>query len=208
MSSTDAVRTVAVRPPDRARETVLVLRAAAVVAALALLVIGLRREGSAVAAPAYPYQMLYEDQPADVRRVVSELVSGMEELVRVRSDEGAWPDVKTLAEDFVAPFAPVAGAPFDVTWEFVKDGDFVNYLARPVPGLGGPGFLLLIQENVLHPPGYTRNEFDRLLDDGTFVHFGVWMHEEPESIPDFLAAPERAGWRQIITGDIASRGTS
>ena len=190
------VRTVLVLPPNAAREGLSVLRAALSIAIAAFVVSGIRRGGVEAATPIATCQVLFADQPEPVQLKYRELVSGLEDLVRLRSPSDEWPSVETLAGSFVEPFA---GGP-SYEWEFRRKGSLLNYLGRPGKGKAGLTYLLLLQENVPHPGNAVLDEFHRRLDDGTILHVGVWFHPHPRLADEAVWMPEREGWTEIIRG--------
>jgi hypothetical protein len=191
------IRTVLVRPEDGTRETYAVIQGTVLLAIVSLLVgsaLGGAPEAAQVVAP---YQRLFRDEPAPLQRTYRDLLSGLEDALRLRGPKGEWPSVQILREELVPPFA---GADPDYRWELRQKAAVLNYLGIPAPGSGKPVFLLLVQQGIPHPGTAALDEFHRKGPDGSLLHVGVWTHPNPEVDRGVIFVPEREGWTEIITG--------
>lgn len=196
MTDPASVRTVVVASPSGRRETLGVVRAAAVVVVVWIFVAGLQRGSAGVDQPLGTYQVLFRDQPEDVQRMYRELSTGLEDAIRMRTPSGEWPSIEELRKDFVGPFAGSG----KLTWELRKKGALINYLGHPASGPPGRTWLLLLQENVSHPETAALDEFHRKLPNGTLLHVGIWNHTDPRIGSDPLWMPEREGWTEVVLG--------
>jgi hypothetical protein len=147
-----------------------------------------------------PYQTVIQNRAEADQRMFRELQEGLLEAERGRSVDGAWPDVKTLAEQGIPPFAadPTAKtARFQ--WQLLRSGTLVNYLGIPDrPGV--PAWLLLVQEpDPGVPPDQTfeDEEHNRLLD-GTMLHVSTWSYADGlQASGKLVRLPQAEGWTQI-----------
>jgi len=211
-SSTDqisGVRAVEIRPPSVKSETVNVLRATAVIVALAAAYLVRPSSDTTRATPAQrgllPYQTLVRDVPSAEQRVFRELQEGLLEAERLRSTTGKWPEVAALSADGIPPFAPDPTARIaSYRWRLLEEGAVVNYLGIPdTPD--APTWLLLVLEPELGsaPDLAPNDEEHHRLADGTVLHVSVWnVPERSRSSGGLSVIPRPAveGWRQLRVG--------
>jgi len=198
-----------VLPPSRRTETAHVLRAAAAVVVIALLWIGgaRRRGGGDPDAGLSPYQVRFADLAPSVQRVVRELQEGMQEAMRLRADEGRWPEVARLAAEGIPPFADDGVERGQRRWSLAHERLAFQYLGTAA-GPGAPSLLLTILEP---GPGDTEgrdpravlplDEQHQRLRDGTLLHVAYWV--EPSGVPPtsdaLVREPAMDGWRQVLS---------
>jgi hypothetical protein len=147
-----------------------------------------------------PYQTVVQNRPESDQRMFRELQEGLLEAERARSVDGAWPDVKALAEQGIPPFATdptVKSAVF--RWQLLRSGSLVNYLGIPDrPGV--PAWLLLVQEpdpGVPPDQPFEDEEHNRLLD-GTMLHVSTWSYADGlQASGKIVRLPQAEGWTQI-----------
>jgi hypothetical protein len=147
-----------------------------------------------------PYQTVIQNRPDADQRMFRELQEALLEAERSRSSDGAWPDVRALADQGIPPFAldPTArNAAF--RWQLLKAGTLVNYLGIPDrPGV--PAWLLVIQEpdrGVPPDQNFEDEEHNRLLD-GTMLHVSTWSYGDGVHAPAKLVPlPQAEGWTQM-----------
>jgi hypothetical protein len=147
-----------------------------------------------------PYQTVVQNRPESDQRIFRELQEGLLEAERARSVDGAWPDVKALAEQGIPPFATdptVKSAMF--RWQLLRSGSLVNYLGIPDrPGV--PAWLLLVQEpdpGVPPDQPFEDEEHNRLLD-GTMLHVSTWSYADGlQASGKIVRLPQAEGWTQI-----------
>jgi hypothetical protein len=192
----EALRTVVVRPDNGARESYWVLQAIVVIAIGSTLAAASRRAPPGTPESLALYQKLFREQPGPVQRVYRDLVSGLEDAMRLRTPKDGWPSVETLRAEFVPPFRGNG----ELRWELRRKAGIVNYLGVPKEGSPSPAFLLLIQENIPHPGTPVLDEFHRKAPDGSLLHVGIWIHSAAPSVSEVLVVPERQGWTEIVTG--------
>jgi hypothetical protein len=195
------IRTVLVRPEDGSRETYAVLQGTVLLGVVSILVASALKGAPETDPVVAPYQRLFREQPASLQRTYRELLSGLEDALRLRTPKGEWPSVQVLREELVPPFV---GADPDYRWELRQKGAVLNYLGIPAPETKKPVFLLLIQQGIPHPGSAALDEFHRKCLDGSLLHVGVWIHPKPEVERGVIFVPEREGWTEIIAGLAAS----
>ncbi len=215
----DDSRLVTVTPPDRRGETAAVVRAAVAIAVVALLWIGRGNQalgGADNAATEQPWQRLFAGLPGSAQRAVRELHEAALELLRLRDEVGAWPDVATLAADGIEPFAGAA-AKRDATFAREQRAGAWQYIGRPAAGATAGALLLQILEP---QPGELEgrdprvpvalDEQHRRLRDGTLLHVSFWIATDGASaLPEgFLADPALHGLRQVLIGPSARTNES
>jgi hypothetical protein len=198
------LRRVTVRPEDESRESYWVVQGIVLVILLAAIVIGVGRKGSEAEAALGIYQVLFQDQSPEVQRMDRELLSGLEDALRLRPSPNVWPSVEVLEKELVPPFVRSGRMDSDYSWEFRSSAGTLNYLGQPREGSRRPAFLLHLQENVPHPSSTVLDEFHRRLNDGTLLHVGVWIHPDPKPVAEAIGYPEREGWKEIVLGDSRS----
>ena len=188
--------TVEVRPPSASQESVQVLESIVLIAIVALLVGSAGRpRGPAMNAMA-SFQVRFQAQEQEVQRTYRELTTALEDIVRMRSASGKWPEVAALASELVEPFAGPR------KWELKSENGVLNYVGR---GGAGPEFLLCVIEP---PPGAGAaghlagplDEFHRRLADGTVLHTGVWYRKDAREQVHALEEPQRDGWTEVVQG--------
>jgi hypothetical protein len=147
-----------------------------------------------------PYQTVIQSRPEADQRMFRELQEALLEAERLRSAEGAWPDVAALADLGVPPFAldPTARSAV-FRWQLLRSGPLVNYIGIPDrPGV--PAWLLLTQEPERGvPPDQTfeDEEHNRLLD-GTMIHVSTWSYADGiHTTGNLVRVPQAEGWIQI-----------
>jgi hypothetical protein len=147
-----------------------------------------------------PYQTVVQNRPESDQRMFRELQEGLLEAERARSVDGAWPDVKALAEQGIPPFAtdPTAKSAM-FRWQLLRSGSLVNYLGIPDrPGV--PAWLLLVQEpdpGVPPDQPFEDEEHNRLLD-GTMLHVSTWSYADGlQASGKIVRLPQAEGWTQI-----------
>lgn len=190
------IRTVIVSPPREDIEAINVLRTAAAIVVISLLLSAMHADTPGAREPVYTFEVLFDRQPEPIQRMYRELMSSFEEMVQLRSSQGRWPTVRELEQEALPPFAKMPGAPV-YSWQMRSQSPFWAYLGRPAVA-SDPAFLLVIQDKVPHPPGAVLTDFHRVLDDGSVLHFRIMFHNNPKPGEDILYAPEKAGWKQII----------
>jgi hypothetical protein len=147
-----------------------------------------------------PYQTVVQNRPESDQRMFRELQEGLLEAERARSVDGAWPDVKALAEQGIPPFATDPTAKSAVfRWQLLRSGSLVNYLGIPDrPGV--PAWLLLVQEpdpGVPPDQPFEDEEHNRLLD-GTMLHVSTWSYADGlQASGKIVRLPQAEGWTQI-----------
>ena len=147
-----------------------------------------------------PYQALVQNQPATDQRVFRELQEGLLEAESLRSTQGDWPTVESLASNGVPPFAadPTAKAAI-YHWRLLREGAFVNYLGLP-DRAGAPAWLVLVQEPAPGAPAdqaFEDEEHHRLLD-GSMLHVSTWARPNGQQVAEhLLRVPQAEGWTQL-----------
>lgn len=187
---------VIVAPPSTSRETALVVQGCVGIAILAILIGAAHRPADAARAGLNPWQKPFQLQAPEVQRVDRELLSALEEALRLRTPAAEWPSVQLLAKELVSPFSDRRG----YAWELRRLRSVLNYLGRPRAGSGQPAFLLHIQEDLPHPGTTVLDEFHRRTEDGALIHVGVWVNFNPRALDDPVVQPEREGWTEIVLG--------
>jgi hypothetical protein len=191
------IRTVLVRPENGARETYAVAQGTVLLAVVSIVVASALKGPPETAQDLAPYQRLFREQPASLQRTYRDVLSGLEDALRLRTPKGEWPSVQVLREELIPPFV---GADPDYRWELRQKAAVLNYLGLPAPGTNKPVFLLLIQQGIPHPGTAALDEFHRKCPDGSLIHVGVWIHPRPEVERGVIFVPEREGWTEIVTG--------
>jgi hypothetical protein len=147
-----------------------------------------------------PYQTVIQNRPEADQRMFRELQEARLEAERLRSIEGAWPDVAILAGQGIPPFTTDPTAKSAVyRWQLLRSGPFVNYIGIPDrPGV--PAWLLVAQEPEPGvPPDQTfeDEEHNRLLD-GTMLHVSTWSYADGiHATGKIVRVPQAEGWTQI-----------
>ncbi len=213
---------VEVVPAARRGESASAVRAALLVVVVALLWIGGRNRGASNgagdgAAARLPYQIAFATLPSELQRSLRELHEGTLELIRLRGDDGRWPEAARLAAEGIPPFADDGVARGRRRWSSLSSPYLRQYLGSANREDGTRA--LLIQ--LLEPrPGEMEgrdprapvmlDEQHRRLADGTLLHVSFWIaptgfrSERDEPIAD----PARAGFQQVLTGSSAPQGPS
>lgn len=159
----------------------------------------------------WPYQSLIQDRPPDEQRMFRELQVGLLEAETMRSLDGEWPAVATLAAEGIEPFAPnPALKSSSYTWRQIRDGRFINYLGipattpvlgprRPTSVAGAPAWLVLVQEpDPAAPEPFLDDEDHDRLVDGSVLHVSIWNRPEGAFVPtNVLRSPQAEGWIQL-----------
>jgi len=196
----DAARCVqVVRPAGPAAETRLVLAAALLTALLCAGAIALRH-GPATARelPEWRINAFADLRPQELA-VFNGLCSAAPEIDLHHAENGGWPSVDALADDFVPPFVQ------DGAWErngghhwtrsvLLSPGRHVAlYVGHPDDAAASGTFLLLM----LH--SHAKGEGNA--DAGTHAPYEIWLHASPVApIPDMVTdqALIGKGWREVV----------
>lgn len=192
-------RTVLVKPPSAAEETVQVFQSLVLIAVVALFVGSVGRTRAADGIVLASYQVKFQERGGNAQRVYRELGAALEEILVLHDADPArsWPGVEQLAAEAVEPFGPPA------VWERRVDSGVINYVGRDARDGSSPYYLLSIVEP---PPGTTGaeghfgplDETHRKLGSGAFVHVGIWFNAKPRPEAHALEYPQRAGWTEIV----------
>lgn len=147
-----------------------------------------------------PYQTVIQNRPDADQRMFRELQEALLEAERARSADGAWPDVRALADQGIPPFATDPTAKTAVfRWQRLKSGTLVNYLGIP-DRAGVPAWLLLVQEpdpGVPPDQNFEDEEHNKLLD-GTMLHVSTWSYSDGiHASGKIVRLPQAEGWTQI-----------
>ena len=203
-----SVRTVEIRPPSLRGETVSVLKASAVIVLLVAAYLfrpdqspGLQSRQSP--SLLLPYQKLIRDAPAAEQRLFRELQEGLLEAERIRAATGQWPDVKTLADEGIPPFAqdPTQRVPY--TWTSVRQEWAINYLGTSSDQRAPAWVLVILEPEPGAPPDPAPNdETHHRLPDGTTLHVSIWNIPEAARRTSFAALrlPQNEGWTNWLVG--------
>jgi len=196
-----APRRVAVELLSTRDELVQIVRVAvAIVLGVWIYLASVLGDMSAARKNLLPYQTVVQNRPESDQRMFRELQEGLLEAERARSVDGAWPDVKALAEQGIPPFAADPTAKSAVfRWQLLRSGSLVNYLGIPDrPGV--PAWLLLVQEpdpGVPPDQPFEDEEHNRLLD-GTMLHVSTWSYADGlQASGKIVRLPQAEGWTQI-----------
>ncbi len=202
------VTSVAIRPPSTGRESLHVLRFAALVLIVTWVAVagGGRSDGSRSASTGLlPYQVPMANLSAVDQRTLRLLQEGALEAERARSADGRWPDVSSLAGNGIPPFStdPIT-ARAGYVWSRRISGSVIDYVglsSAPAPS----AFLLRFQEPAPGDPADRAplDETHHRLANGTMLHVSIWVHgrASPASIVVSNVPPD-AGWSQVISGPI------
>jgi hypothetical protein len=156
-----------------------------------------------------PFQTMAPNLPSAEQRMFRELQEGLLEAEAARSADGMWPEVASLVEGGIPPFAPdptVKTAAYQ--WALFRTGAYVNYLGIP-DRPAAPAWLLLIQEPVPGvPPDQTfEDEEHHRLADGAMLHVSTWTHADGRKVPSRITTlPQNEGWTQVYA--VAPRAVS
>jgi hypothetical protein len=204
-------RAVEIRPPSVVAETANVLKAATVVVLLAAAYVfapltSTSRDPMSDRPPAsdlLPYQKLIRDAPPAEQRIFRELQEGLLEAERIRAASGGWPDVTTLADQGIPPFADDPTQPIQYNWTSVRQDWAINYLGVPSDPLA-PAWLLVILEPEPGAPAdqAPNDETHHRLPDGTTLHVSIWTMQEGKRRSGFAAVrlPQNEGWTNLLVG--------
>jgi hypothetical protein len=156
-----------------------------------------------------PYQALIQDRTVDQARMFGELQVSLLEAETLRSTTGKWPDVDTLADAGIDPFAvDPTNKDARYTWQLLQNGLIVNYLGLP-QGPDRPAWLLFVQEPdpSLPTEPYQNDEEHARLVDGTLLHVSIWQHVNGSKVGRAaVRVPQSAGWTQLFAvGPSATR---
>lgn len=198
-------------PPSRRGETAAAARAAAAVAIGALLWIGgagLRGAPSS-AAPMAAWQRRFADLEPALQRALRELHEGAVEALRLRGEEGSWPDVDRLAADGVPPFADDGVDRGRRRFVRGVERNDVQYAGLPARDDGTRSLLLRLLEPLPGDPEGSDprvplepDEQHRRLADGTLLHVSFWIGPERphRAVEPPVRDPAREGWTQVLSG--------
>jgi hypothetical protein len=150
-----------------------------------------------------PYQKLVNTLDSADQTMFHQIQGALPTLERARAAAGRWPEPAALIAAGVAPFATAEGDETTArAWQFINEGLFVNYLARPSHA-GELAWLLLIQEPDPSAPADTAPNYEthHRLPDGAVLHVTVWMRRgaASETTP-VLSRPQSSGWTQVAYG--------
>ena len=203
------VRTVEIRPPSLRAETTNVVKAAAVIVVIIAAylfrptVAGPNVATGAPAVGLLPYQKLVRDAPPAEQRLFRELQEGLLEAERIRSVTGQWPDVKTLADEGIPPFAQDPTQKIPYTWTSVRQDWAINYLGTP-SDQRAPAWVLVILEPEPGAPAdpAPNDETHHRLPDGTTLHVSIWNIPDAARRSGFAALrlPQNEGWTNWLVG--------
>jgi len=209
-----------VLPPSRGGETAWVVRAGVAILVVAMLWIGSVRLGAGgdPEGELLPYQVRFTDlEPAD-QRGMRELHEGAIEALRLRGDEGRFPDVARLASEGVPPFADDGVDRGRRRWTSASGNDVFQYLGLPSHESGKAGEAsapaLLLQflpgdfQGSAPRESLIQDEQHRWLPDGTQLHVLFWVRTsqpspEPsarDGLDGLIPEPARSGWKHVISG--------
>ena len=191
--------TVVVRPAGPAPETRLVLAAALLTVLVCAGIIALRH-GPATARelPEWRIDAFAELRPRELA-VFNGLRSAAPEIDLYHAEEGGWPTVDALADEFIPPFVR------DASWRrngghhwtrsvLTSPGRHVAlYVGHPEDSAVSGTFLLLMLHS--HAKGQGN------ADTGVHAPNEVWLHASPVApIPDMVTdqALIAKGWREVV----------
>jgi hypothetical protein len=195
-------------PPSSADELVWVGNTAAFVVLAVIYIVAFETHGigSAVATGTrdglLSYQVLFRDLPANEQRIFRAMQEGSAEAAQMRSDDGAWPSVASLADAGIPPFARDPLDRMRLQWSTRAEGLVVNYLGVPSAAAASLAFLILVQEpdpvtGEKAPPPSVVDEEHKLLADGTLLHVTYWKQAAPVRPSRIIGDPAMSGWVQI-----------
>lgn len=148
-----------------------------------------------------PFQTLIQAHDPTEQLMFRLLQVALLEAQNIRSTDGVWPEVATLAEQGIEPFvADPTNRGAAYAWRFLRAGVSVNYLGIPNRS-DAAAWLLVIQEpDPLAPPEPFQDdeEHARLLD-GTVLHVSLWRHALGSRVsPQMVRLPQAEGWTQVF----------
>jgi len=146
-----------------------------------------------------PFQTLARTLPEADRQTYRTIRQGLSAAEAERLRTSAWPEVTSLANQGIAPFA-AAGAS-DYQWTRFQQGTIVDYFGQPRDP-AAPAWLIEIQEPEpnLPPDPSPEDEEHHRLPDGSMLHLYVWMHRYGGQMPvGFIRQPQNAGWVQVFS---------
>lgn len=203
-------RATEIRPPSVRVETLNVLKAAA---AIVLIVaaylfrpsIGDQSQSAARESPLglLPYQRLIRDAPPAEQRIFRELQEGLLEAEGIRAARGEWPDVSTLSNEGVPPFAPDPTQKIAYKWTSVRQDWVTNYLGVPSDPAAPAWVLVILEPEPGAPPDPAPNdETHHRLPDGTTLHVSIWNLPEAKRRSGLAALrlPQNEGWTNLLVG--------
>lgn len=182
---------------SRSRERFGVLGLGLLIVATVSVYLALRSsalENSGGATSLLPYQMLSRDLVSSDQTVFAGLQQALGSVEAVRAAAARWPDATVLGSIGSTPY----------TWSDVRQGLFLNYLARPTTDASAAAWLLLIQEPdpLATPDPAPNDETHHRLPDGTTLHVSIWDVPEKSRTSGFAAIPQpqNEGWTQLLMG--------
>lgn len=200
-------RTVTRRSPSATKETLGVIGAVALVVGLGLVLApGPNPDrGQADRPELLPYQRLFRGLPPGEQLRYREILEGVTEVENHRAERGVWPEVNTLIEAGVPPFAPNPVEKGALVWTRRGRSPVHNYLGLPSGAAGqtGAAWLVLFQESGdrLGQEVKTVADLDEqhhLLSNGEIIHFSVWRRDQAPTGEDPILLPMAEGWTQIL----------
>ena len=156
-----------------------------------------------------PFQTLAQNQNAGDQRTFRALQVALIEAQNLRSSTGAWPDVASMSEQGIEPFAVDPTNKYARhTWRLLKTGFYVNYLGIP-DRPEAPAWLMVVVEPDPSLPAepYQNDEEHARLADGTLLHVSIWQHANGTGVAaKTFPVPQAAGWMQVFAvGPAATR---
>lgn len=206
------VRDVEIAALSPRQELAAVLRAATIVVVAVALYLGAqarapRGETDTAARNLLPFQSLIQGHVVAEQQMFRMLQVALLEAQRMRSANGAWPDVSAMAEQGIDPFVPDPtnkGARY--SWRALKNGLTVHYVGLPDrPGV--PAWLVMVQEPdpAAPPEPYQDDEEHARLLDGTVVHVSIWRHAGGATLgAGPVRVPQAEGWMQVFAAGPSS----
>lgn len=206
MTAAPGIRHVEIAALSPRQELVAVLRAAVVVVVAVGLYLGAqagppRGAAETAARNLLPYQSLIQGHVVVEQQMFRMLQVALLEAQHLRSVDGTWPDVTTMAEQGIDPFVPDPtnkGARYD--WRMERNGLTTNYLGLP-DRTDAPAWLVVAQEPdpAVAPEPYQDDEEHARLLDGTVVHVSIWRHALGSQVrPAIVRVPQAEGWTQVF----------
>jgi hypothetical protein len=201
-------RATEIRPPSVRVETLNVLKAgAAIVLVVAAYLfrpsLGGQSQSTNQPIGLLPYQRLIRDASAPEQRIFRELQEGLLEAEAIRAATGHWPDVSTLSDEGVPPFAPDPTQKTSYKWTSVRQDWVTNYLGVPSDPSAPAWVLVILEPEPGAPPDPAPNdETHHRLPDGTTLHVSVWNLAETKRRSGLAALrlPQNEGWTNLLVG--------
>lgn len=148
-----------------------------------------------------PFQVLMRDLVAADQAMFTTLKQVLVDAEATRAATGRWPDAPALTNLPTATPGATSAPPVAYRWELQQQGVIAHYVGRPIGDDASPAWLIAIKEPEPGVPTDTapNDEEHHRLPDGTVLHVSVWTHRFGGQLdPAFVAAPEAAGWTQVL----------